>query len=397
LRTRSSGYNTLFFSGIFSLPLWGTVLAALALTHVTIAAVTIYLHRAQCHRALVLHALPSHFFRFWLWLTTGMITRQWIAVHRKHHAKSETAEDPHSPQILGIRRVLWGGMLLYTKEAKNTETITRYGSGAPSDWVEQHVYSAFPGLGIVLLPIIDIALFGLFPGLLVYGIQMAWIPFFAAGVVNGMGHYYGYRSYACNDASTNIIPWGILIGGEELHNNHHAFVTSAKLSRKWYEFDIGWMYIRALVLCGLARVTRVAPSPRFITGKSVCDLDTLHAIITHRYEVLMKYNRAVKRAYAGSVGRIQPHLPQHALPGLGLAHYRMPWSQGKIVLRREGRANAGLDTLVDSMRRDLSALWESRAATREELLQQLRTWCQRAETSAIVPLQQFARELRCYG
>ncbi len=396
MRTCSSGYNTLFFSGIFSLPLWGTILAALALTHVTIAAVTIYLHRAQCHRALVLHALPSHFFRFWLWLTTGMITRQWIAVHRKHHAKSESVEDPHSPQVLGIRRVLWGGMLLYTKEAKNTETIRRYGSGAPSDWIEQHVYSAFPGLGIVLLPIIDIALFGLFPGLLVYGIQMAWIPFFAAGVINGMGHYYGYRSYACSDASTNIIPWGILIGGEELHNNHHAFVTSAKLSRKWYEFDIGWMYIRVLVLCGLARVTRVAPRPRFITGKSVCDLDTLHAIITHRYEVLMKYNRAVKRAQAASFGRFQPHLPQHALPGLGLAHYRMPWSQGKIVLRRESRRSTGLDTL-DSMGRELSALWESRAATREELLQRLRAWCQRAETSAIVPLQQFARELRCYG
>ena len=346
--------NELLFSGFFSLPWWGAVVVAFSLTHVTIAAVTIYLHRSQSHRALVLHALPSHFFRFWLWLTTGMITRQWIAVHRKHHAKSETAEDPHSPHMVGIRRVLWGGMLLYTKEAKNAATIARYGGGAPSDWLERHVYTAFPGLGITLMPIIDISLFGLFPGLLVYGIQMAWIPFFAAGVINGLGHYLGYRSYACNDASTNIFPWGILIGGEELHNNHHAFVTSAKLSTKWYELDIGWIYIRALEICGLAKVKRIAPKPRFIPGKTVCDLDTLQAIITHRHEVLMKYNRTVKCAYAED------------------------------------------DTLC-SMGHELSALWESRAATREELLQQLRNWCQRAETSAIVPLQRFGRVLRCYG
>ena len=386
----------MFFSGIFTLPLWGPIVVALALTHVTIAAVTIYLHRAQCHHALVLHALPSHFFRFWLWLTTGMITRQWIAVHRKHHAKSETIEDPHSPQVLGVQRVLWGGMLLYTKEARNAETIRRYGGGAPSDWVERHVYTAFPGLGITLMPIIDVALFGLFPGLLVYGIQMAWIPFMAAGVINGLGHYSGYRSYACNDASTNIVPWGILIGGEELHNNHHAFVTSAKLSRKWYEFDIGWLYIRALALCGLAKVRRIAPSLHTIPGKSVCDLDTLHAIITHRHEVLMKYNRTVKYAYAQYVGRVRPLVSQHAPPELRLPHWRMPWLRCKIALRREGRLSARLDTL-DSMGHELSALWESRAATREELLQQLRNWCQRAETSAVEPLRRFARELRCYS
>lgn len=362
----------MLFSGIFNLPLWGPIVVALILTHMTIAAVTIYLHRSQCHRALVLHPIASHFFRFWLWLTTGMITRQWIAVHRKHHAKSETIEDPHSPQILGIRRVLWGGMLLYTKEAKNTATLSRYGGGAPSDWVERHVYSAFPGVGIVLLPFVNIALFGLLPGMLVYGIQMAWIPFLAAGVINGMGHYYGYRSYACNDASRNIVPWGILIGGEELHNNHHAFVTSAKLSTKWYEIDIGWIYIRALALCGLAKVTRIAPRPRFVPGKSVCDFDTLQAIITHRYEVLMKYNLTVKSACAEDCGRI--NVP----PGY------------------EGRVGERVDTL-DAMETDLSALWESRAATREELLQHLRNWCQRAETSAIAPLQRFARELPCYG
>jgi stearoyl-CoA desaturase (delta-9 desaturase) len=263
-------------------------------------------------------------------------------------------------------------MLLYTKEAKNIETIRRYGSGAPWDWIERHLYSAFPGTGIVVLPIINIALFGLLPGLLVYGIQMAWIPFLAAGVINGVGHYYGYRSYACNDASRNIFPVGILIGGEELHNNHHAFVTSAKLSMKWYEFDIGWLYIRVLALCGLAKVRRIAPRPRFVPGKSLCDLDTLQAIITHRYEVLMKYNLTVKSAFAHN------------------------GAQTNELRRQEGRVSERSDT-VDAMGTDLSALWESRAATREERLQHLRDWCQRAETSAIAPLQRFARELRCYG
>ena len=324
----------MFFSGIFSLPWWGPFVVALALTHVTIAAVTIYLHRAQSHHALDLHILPSHFFRFWLWLTTGMITREWIAVHRKHHAKSETAEDPHSPQIAGIHRVLWGGMLLYAKEAKNVRTIARYGAGAPADWMERHVYAAIPGVGLALMAVLDMSLFGLFPGLLVYGIQMAWIPFFAAGVINGLGHFFGYRSYACNDASTNIVPWGILIGGEELHNNHHAFVTSAKLSTKWYEIDIGWMYIRVLAMCGLAKVKRVAPKPRFMHNQAVCDLDTLHAIITHRYEVLMNYNRTLKCAYAEDVGRLQPRVPRHTVPKLRLPNWRMSWLQCKAVLRR---------------------------------------------------------------
>ena len=386
----------MFFSGIFTIPLWGPLVVALALTHVTIAAVTIYLHRTQCHRALVLHPLASHFFRFWLWLTTGMVTRQWIAVHRKHHAKSETADDPHSPQILGIGRVLWGGMLLYAKEAKNAETIARYGGGAPADWMERRVYSAFPGLGIVLMPLIDIALFGVFPGMLVYGIQMVWIPFLAAGVINGLGHHFGYRSHACNDASTNILPWGILIGGEELHNNHHAFVTSAKLSLKWYEFDIGWMYIRVLALCGLAKVKRVASRPQLVAAKNLCDLDTLQAIITHRYEVLMKYNRTVKHAYAVNAAAIQPPGREFAARRLRLPRWRMPWLRCGIALRREGRASARLDTL-DTMGLDLSALWESRAATRAELLDQLRDWCRRAEASAIVPLQVFARELSRYG
>src|SRR6478735_11598456 len=265
----------MMFSGWFDLPWWGIALAVLAMTHVTIAAVTIYLHRCQAHRALDLHPIASQFFRFWLWLTTGMVTKEWAAIHRKHHAKCETVDDPHSPQIYGINRVLWGGVFLYVKEAFNKETMERYGHGTPDDWVERNVYSSHSILGLFLTGAINVALFGLIPGLAILVVQIIWIPFWAAGVINGIGHYFGYRSYGVADASTNIVPWGILIGGEELHNNHHAYASSAKLSSKWYEFDIGWLYICMLSALGLAKVKKVAPKPRFGEARAV-DLDTLH-------------------------------------------------------------------------------------------------------------------------
>ena len=241
----------MIFSGFFDLPWWGYVLVALGLTHVTIASVTIFLHRHQAHRALELHPVASHFFRFWLWLTTGMVTKEWAAIHRKHHAKCETTEDPHSPQIYGINRVLWGGVFLYVKESYNRETLERYGHGTPDDWMERNVYSRHQILGLTLMGVVNLALFGLVPGVLILLTQIVWIPFWAAGVINGIGHFFGYRNYGCADASTNIVPWGILIGGEELHNNHHAFASSAKLSSKWYEFDIGWMYIRVMEMGSL--------------------------------------------------------------------------------------------------------------------------------------------------
>jgi len=243
----------MMFSGWFDLPWWGVALAALAMTHVTIAAVTIYLHRCQAHRALELHPLVAHFFRFWLWLTTGQVTKEWAAIHRKHHAKVETAEDPHSPQVYGINRVLWGGVFLYVKESYNQETLERYGHGTPDDWIERHWYTPRSFFGVFVLLAVNLGAFGLVPGALVWLVQMAWIPFWAAGVINGVGHYFGYRSYDVADASTNIVPWGILIGGEELHNNHHAFASSAKLSSKWYEFDVGWLYICIMSALGLGR------------------------------------------------------------------------------------------------------------------------------------------------
>ena len=254
----------MLFSGVLGLPWWGCVIAALALTHVTIVAVTVFLHRHQAHRALDLHPAVSHFFRLWLWLTTGMVTREWAAIHRKHHAKVETPEDPHSPQVLGINRVLWGGVLLYVKESRNRDTVARYGHGTPDDWLERTVYSRHVKLGLTLMGLADVAFFGIVPGALIFLTQIVWIPFWAAGVINGIGHFWGYRNWPTGDASTNILPWGILIGGEELHNNHHAYTTSAKLSSKWYEFDIGWMYIRMLEMLGLAKVNRVAPVPRVL-------------------------------------------------------------------------------------------------------------------------------------
>ena len=294
----------MLFSGVFDLPWWGYVLVALGLTHVTIAAVTIFLHRCQAHRALDLHPIASHFFRFWLWLTTGMVTKEWAAIHRKHHAKCETAEDPHSPQIFGINRVLWGGVFLYVKESHNAETMERYGHGTPDDWLERNVYSRFQIIGITLMGVANIMLFGVVPGLLILLTQIVWIPFWAAGVINGIGHYFGYRNFDCADASTNIVPWGILIGGEELHNNHHAFAASAKLSNKWYEFDIGWLYIQILSALGLAKVKKVAPTPRFAEPKPTADAQTLQAVITNRYDVLSRYAKSLKRIYAQELERL---------------------------------------------------------------------------------------------
>src|SRR5690349_11483059 len=302
----------MMFSGWFDLPWWGLVLAALALTHVTIAGVTIYLHRCQAHRALDLHPIASHFFRFWLWLTTGQVTKEWAAIHRKHHAKVETADDPHSPQIYGINRVLWGGVFLYRRESYNEETLERYGHGTPDDWIERHLYTPHSFIGVFFLLAFDLAAFGLLPGALIWLVQAAWIPFWAAGVINGVGHYFGYRSYDVADASTNIVPWGILIGGEELHNNHHAFASSAKLSTKWYELDIGWVYIRILESLGLATVKRLAPTPRFAHPKPSADLETLHAVISNRYDVLSRYAKSFRRTYAEEMQRLKLWSPRDA-------------------------------------------------------------------------------------
>jgi len=387
----------MIFSGFFDLPWWGLVLATLAITHVTIAAVTIFLHRHQAHRALDLGPIPSHFFRFWLWLTTGMVTKEWAAIHRKHHAKCETPEDPHSPQQLGLPRVLFGGVFLYMKESNNAQTIVQYGHGTPDDWLERNVYARSPVYGIVLMLALDVALFGLVPGALVWGVQMLWIPFWAAGVINGVGHFIGYRSFACDDASTNILPWGILIGGEELHNNHHAFATSAKLSNKWYEFDIGWLYIRVLQALHMAKVKRVAPKRRLVAARSEIDEHTLQAVITYRYDVLSKYLKSLRKIAAEELEQLKVDAREgKALERL--LHLRpadlceQKRAQLAALLKRSERLSK-----AHAMRAELEALWARSTANREQLVAQLQQWIREAEQSGIRQLEEFSRRLRRYS
>jgi stearoyl-CoA desaturase (Delta-9 desaturase) len=387
--------------GLLRFTWWQLVLYTLAATHVTIIGVTVYLHRCQAHRALDLHPAVSHFFRFWLWMSTGMLTGQWAAIHRKHHAKCETEEDPHSPQTRGIMKVLLEGAELYRVEAKNEETMRKFSHGTPDDWMERNVYTKYPILGVSLMMVMNVALFGVV-GLTIWAVQMVWIPFWAAGVVNGLAHFWGYRNFNSSDASTNIFPWGILIGGEELHNNHHTHTTSAKLSNKWYEFDIGWMYIRIMSAFRLAKVKKIAPTPRLTTGKLVLDQDTLQAVLANRYEVMASYGKALKRAYRQE-----------------LAHLKEVGSREKYQVMRGARSwfhkeEAGLDepqkrqlpqifansqklaTYIE-LRNELAAMWERSNASREQLLVQLQDWCHRAEQSGIKALQEFALRLRRYA
>jgi stearoyl-CoA desaturase (Delta-9 desaturase) len=386
------------FTGFFDLPWWGYVVYALAVTHITIAAVTIFLHRHQAHRALDLHPLPSHFFRFWLWFTTGMVTKEWTAIHRKHHAKCESAEDPHSPQVFGINKVLWEGTELYRKESRNQETLDRYGQGTPDDWIERNVYTKYSVLGISLMMILNFALFG-FVGITIWAVQMVWIPFFAAGVINGIGHYWGYRNFQPEDASTNIVPWGILIGGEELHNNHHAYASSARLSNRWYEFDIGWLYIRILEILSLAQVKKIAPKLKLDTAKTRCDVATLQAVITHRYDVLAKYANSLRHTCAEEIRELRSRAVS-----VDLAAVKRWLRSGANALPAKERAKrdevlnqSKVLATVYTMREELAAVWQRSSASKEQLVHQLEDWCHRAEVSGIAPLQEFSRRLRSYA
>ena len=388
-------------NGLISLPWWGYVLVALGLTHVTIASVTIYLHRSQAHRGLDLHPIASHFFRLWLWLTTGMVTKEWVAIHRKHHAKVETDEDPHSPQTRGIRKVLLEGAELYRIEAKNEATLAGYGHGAPDDWIERKLYTPYSWQGVGVMLLIDLALFGPI-GATIWAVQMLWIPVTAAGIINGIGHYWGYRNFACADASTNIVPWGILIGGEELHNNHHAYGTSAKLSSRWYEFDIGWMYIRILDMLGLAKVRKIAPQIRFDRSKVTPDLATLQAIITHRYAVAMSYARSVRTACGSEIAALRARHANVDLPSLRRLKRWLAADEHVLTDRERARldqalANSKVLRQIYHMRQELAALWGRSTESSEQLLARLQDWCRRAEASGIAPLAQFSLQLKRYA
>ncbi len=391
----------MMFDGLLDIPWWGKLLVLLVLVQITIAAVTLYLHRCQAHRSLELHPVVSHFFRIWLWLTTGMVTKEWTAIHRKHHAKCETAEDPHSPQVYGINRVLFAGVFLYVKESHHPETMQRYGHGTPDDWLERTIYSPYHKFGVILTAATNIALFGVVPGLLMFGVQMAWIPFWAAGVINGIGHFWGYRKFQTQDASTNIVPVAAWIGGEELHNNHHAFPTSAKFSVQWYEFDLGWLYIQVLAALGLARARKLPPRVKIDPSKSVIDVQTVQAIATNRYEVLARYAKSMKAAWKEEVAKLREK--QVLADSATARRLRRCITRGTVQTAAEREAVARalessprLATLY-RMREELTKTWERSTLSTEQLVQQLRDWCDRAEASGIETLAEFSQRLRRYA
>ena len=392
--------------GLMPVPWWAYVVLALAFTHVTIACVTIFLHRSQAHRALDLHPAVSHFFRFWLWLTTGMVTKEWVAIHRKHHAKVETPDDPHSPQTRGIGKVFWQGSELYRDEAKNVETLDKYGRGTPDDWIERNLYSRHSWQGVGLMLMVNFMLFGAL-GVTIWAVQMLWIPVTAAGVINGIGHYWGYRNFASADASKNIVPWGILIGGEELHNIHHAYGTSAKLSSRWYEFDLGWFYIRVLAFFGLAEIRKVAPKLKVVaTGKAAPDAATLQAVIANRYAVVSAYARTLKATCACELARLRERAGRSEFADVPSKGRLKRWLSGDSIstLREHEHAllvrameNSRALSTIYAMRQELNVLWERSTESTEQLLARLQDWCQRAEASGIVPLAQFSLQLKRYA
>lgn len=383
-------------NGLWTLHWWQIVLFTLAMTHVTMISVTIFLHRHQAHRALDLHPVASHFFRFWLWLTTGQVTKEWASIHRKHHAKCEQPDDPHSPHVHGIKTVLLQGYELYRAEARNPETLTRYGHGTPSDWLEKNLYARHSSLGLVLMLVIDLALFGA-AGLAVWAVQMAWTPVMAAGIINGAAHFWGYRNFEAPDASSNISPWGILIAGEELHNNHHTYPTSAKLSVKAYEFDIGWLYISLLQCVGLARVKKTPPKAAFGAIRPVADEKTLEALIANRYELMAGYAKSMRQAARTELDAMRARSADAAV--IKAAKRWMHRDVEKVPasavseLEKARAASPMLDKMV-TMREELRQMWLNTSVSREQLTKDLQAWCHRAEESGIAALRDFSMRLR---
>ncbi|WP_126338863.1 DesA family fatty acid desaturase [Legionella spiritensis] len=384
--------------GLLNLSFWGFFGACIILTQITIASVTIYLHRYQTHRALTLHPVVSHFFRFWLWLTTGMVTAEWVAIHRKHHATTDVAGDPHSPALFGLKKVFWEVPELYREAAKDKDMIAKYSHGTPKDWIERRLYARHSAKGILLMFLLDLLLFGI-PGVTIWAIQMLWIPI-SAGVVNGVGHYWGYRNFECPDASTNVIPWGLCIGGEELHNNHHTFASSAKFSVKWWEFDLGWMYIRCLSFLGLAKVKKLPPKFQKEEGKCQVDLETVKAVIGNRYQVMSDYYKRV----------VYPVLLHEKRNSVKCKESKRLFHRCGRLLRRQERllspsAHSRLQAmlhhfeplqLVYSYRQSLQQIWLKTASSQSELIESLQVWCKQAEESGLEALRQFAQQLRSY-
>jgi stearoyl-CoA desaturase (delta-9 desaturase) len=384
-----------------NLPWWGYVLVATVLTHCTIISVTVFLHRHQAHRAISLHPLISHLFRFWLWMTTGIVTREWVAIHRKHHAQVESPDDPHSPQIVGIQRVLFGGLFLYQREARNKKTVEEYGIGTPCDWIERNCYVRFRDIGIFLMLLVNLSVFEIGAGFLIWVVQMLWIPFWAAGVINGLGHWWGYRNYELPDASHNLTPWGLFIGGEELHNNHHAFASSAKFSNRRFEIDLGWMYICLLSGLRLATIHKTPPAVIQREGRLHCDTETLRAVIANRFDITSRFTREVLRKVCREETKRNRKLE---------SGQRLILQRAVGLVQEESRglntaARRRLQTALELSPRlaatyrakiRLQAIWDRSTANSDLLLQQLEDWCNRAENSGIEALREFAFQLRGY-
>ena len=388
----------MWYNGLLDLTTWQLVAVTLVMTHVTIISVTVYLHRYSAHRSLELNSGLKHFFRFWLWLTTGQNTREWTAIHRKHHAKCETTEDPHSPVIKGLGTVLRTGAELYQAEAKNPDTLRIYGKNCPDDWIERNLYSRFTFGGVTLMAVLDLLLFGAL-GITVWAVQMMWIPFWAAGVVNGLGHAMGYRNFECRDAATNLVPWGIVIGGEELHNNHHTYPNSAKLSVRAWEFDIGWLWIRLFSALRLAKVNRVAPIAHRVPGKGSMDMDTAMAILNNRFQIMAQYRKQV----IGPLVKLELAQMDRTL------RYRL--RRAKRLLSREpsllhehhqARIDSMLETsqalkVIYEKRLALQQIWARTSSNGHDMLTAIKDWVQEAEASGIQALRDFAGGLKTYS
>ena len=386
--------------GALNLSFWGYVIATIVLTQATIASVTIYLHRHQTHRALDLHPIISHIFRFWLWFTTGMVTSEWVAIHRKHHASTDVEGDPHSPKVVGIKKVFWEGAELYRAARKDREMIEKYSHGTPDDWIERKLYAPHCTRGLILLFFVDIFLFGV-PGITIFAIQMLWIPLWAAGVVNGIGHYWGYRNFECPDTATNVSPWGFWIGGEELHNNHHTFASSAKFSVKWWEFDLGWMYICILSFLGMAKVKKLPPKLMQIDDKFHVDLDTVKAVVGNRFQIMANYYKAV----------VVPMLQQVKREHVISDEDKKLVQRANVLLKRDQcllspKSTSHLQELlaryeqlrvVYDYRESLQYVWQKTAGSQKELVDSLQAWCRQAEESGLDSLRQFAQQLKTYA
>lgn len=389
-------WEQIWQQGLLGTNFWHFLIAMIIMTHITILSVTIYLHRFSAHRSLELHPALQHFFRFWVWLTTAQSTKEWTAIHRKHHAKCETEDDPHSPVVKGLPTVLLRGAELY-RDAATEETLKKYGNGTPNDWLENKIYTPHKMKGVFLMLAIDLLAFGPI-GLTLWAIQMLWMPLFAAGVINGLGHYCGYRNFETADAATNISPWGILIGGEELHNNHHTYPNSAKLSVQPWEFDIGWMWIKMFSFLKLAKVRKVAPIPVKNTNKQALDLDAAKAAVHNRFQIMSTYAREV----------IKPAVKEER----SKAHdeFKRLFAKAKRIMCRDEsllteKAIQQRDQLLDTndilneiykKKQELMAIWGRRSASGEELLNALKQWCHEAEQSGIERLEQFSEQLRLY-